>query len=158
MTEQALSPLTGYRHRVDEFHDGRWLHREMVSFRDDRRVPLFHDALPPERTMTHQVVSSGYALVSFADIDWVDGRSRLEVRLLDDSPSSRLHDLLADVIRIGFERFNLTRLEGWVTPVHYDIESLLRHRGFALEAVVPHGARVDGSPVDRQIWGLVRER
>jgi len=102
-------------------------------------------------------VSEGYALVSFVDIDWIDRRARLEVRVLDDEPSARLDDVLSDAIRIAADHFRLLRLEGEVTPVHYNVAPTLKSHGFELEAVVPHGVRVGGKPVARQVWGMVLE-
>jgi hypothetical protein len=155
MTARDVAPLVGYRQCVDEFHVGPWLARELVSFRGDRRVPVFHDVPPPESTTTRRLVSERYALVSFVDIDWIDRRARLEVRVLDDELTPQLDDVLSDAIRIAVDYFRLLRLEGEVTPVHYNVAPTLRSHGFELEAVVPHGIRVDGKPVARQLWGMV---
>ncbi|MFD4635855.1 hypothetical protein ACFWN2_01000 [Lentzea sp. NPDC058436] len=150
--------LTGYRRRAEEFHRGRWLVGDLVSFRDDRRVPLFHDEPPETRSVSRTLVSPGHAWVSFTGIDWIDRRARLEMRVLDAGPSDRLDALVAEAVEVAFGRFGLLRLEGWVTPGHYDVAPALLDNGFVMEAVVPHAIRVDGKPVDRQIWGKVGER
>jgi hypothetical protein len=147
----APEPLVGCRHRIEELHSGRWFPQEFVSFRNDRRVPTFHDE--HEANADRVLVSVEYALVGFVDIDWMDRRARLEIRVLEDGPSARLEPLLADALRVGFAKFDLARLDGWVTPVHYDISPFLLRAGFTLEAVIPHAVRVDGQAVNRQIWG-----
>ncbi len=151
----APPPLMGYRRRDEQLHGDRWFPGELVSFRDDLRVPRFHDEYEPSGSV-RALVSPGYGLVRFVDADWVDRRARLEIRTLDDGPSARLEGLLADALRIGFGQMDLHRVEGWVTPLHYDVSHILTDQGFILEAVVPQAVRVEGRAAERQHWGRLR--
>lgn len=150
----APAALVGYRQREEEFHRGRWLPGEFVSYRNDHRVPAFHDDADFSN-LARTLVAPGYALVGFVNVDWVDRRAQLEVRVLDDGPSPRLEAVLSNALEIGFDEFDLVRVEAWLTPVHYDMAPVLRRLEFELEAVVPAAVRVDGRPVGRQMWARV---
>lgn len=145
--------LAGYRKRHNPFHIGRWLTGEFVSFERDRRTPVFEEdhSDPPDENDRFLALGE-YALVRLTDLEWVDRRARVEIRVLDDGPSARLDGLLDEVVGVSAEAFDLHRLEGLVTPVHYDLSSVLAAAGFRLEATLPYRRRVAGTTVECQVW------
>ncbi|WP_043725623.1 hypothetical protein [Kutzneria sp. 744] len=64
--------------------------------------------------------------------------------------------VLKTVVLHGFLTLNLSRIYGWVTPTLGAPTDVLADVGFQREAVVPEGTWLDGRPVDREIWGAVR--
>jgi RimJ/RimL family protein N-acetyltransferase len=83
----------------------------------------------------------------------VHRRARVEIGL---QAVHSLDVLLKTVVAHGFLTLNLSRLYGWVTPALDPPVGLLADVGFQREATLPESAWLDGRPVDREIWGVVR--
>jgi RimJ/RimL family protein N-acetyltransferase len=92
--------------------------------------------------------------VRYTELDWVHRRARVEIGL---HSVDGLADLLATVVAHGFLTLNLSRLYGRVTPVLDPPTGLLADAGFRREAPLPENTWLDGRPVDREIWGAVRD-
>ncbi|WP_433271686.1 hypothetical protein ACQPZF_13275 [Actinosynnema sp. CS-041913] len=153
--------LSGYRPAHADLLHGRWLPGELIAPRHDGRVAEFGAVDVPEPGLCDEerlLVAVGAGLVRYCDIDWVDRRARLEIRLLSDFHPDGTHNLLARALETAFTVFALNRVYGYVTPGGPDVAPMLREEGFDREGELPGAVRVAGLAVGRTIWGRLRER
>jgi hypothetical protein len=160
MTATPISPrLSGYRSADSSLLTGHLLPGELLGHPLAGRPALAepHTVTPADgRSDERRYVVRDVAFVRFAEIDWVHRRARVEIGVRSGSADQDVR-LVALAVVQGFEVLNLHRLYGWVTPVTQPNTSALVESGFAREAVVPQSIWFDGEPVDRELWGVVRD-
>jgi len=147
--------LRGYRRGDAHLLAGPWLPGELLGLPMIDWPMLAEPTTVPAPTDPSQelCIASGLGFVRYTELDWVHRRARVEIGL------HALHSidvLLKTVVAHGFLTLNLSRLYGWVTPVLDPPTGLLGDVGFQREATLPESAWLDGRPVDREIWGVVR--
>jgi hypothetical protein len=147
--------LRGYRSGDADLLAGPWLPGELVGLPVADWPPLasLTRVPPPSDPSQELCIAPGLGFVRYTSLDWVHRRARVELGL---HCLAGLDVLLKTVVTHGFLTLNLSRIHGWVTPALEVPTGLLADVGFQREAVVPEGAWLDGRPVDREIWGVVR--
>jgi hypothetical protein len=149
--------LRGYRSADRPLLTGAWLAGELLGVPPSDRPMLAPAAtMPPPADDTAEVcVAPGRAVIRFAEIDWVHRRARLEIGVQPDQDDTAA--LVVDAaVAHGFDVLNLRRIYGWVTPAAQPSTDLLERAGFQREAAIPNGYWLDGQPVEREIWGVIR--
>lgn len=147
--------LRGYRSSDSELLAGPWLPGELLglpvsgwpALAEPTRVPA------PADPSQELCIAPGLGFVRYTALDWVHRRARVEIGL---HGVDGLDVLLKTVMAHGFLTLNLSRIYGWVTPLLRPPVGLLADVGFRREAVLPESTWLDGRPVDREIWGAVR--
>jgi hypothetical protein len=147
--------LRGYRSSDADLLAGPWLPGELLGLPIDDWPPLaaWTSVPPPANPSQELCIAPGLGFVRYAELDWVHRRARVEIGL---RATDGLDVLLKTVVAHGFLTLNLSRVYGWVTPVLDPPTGLLADVGFRREAVLPESTWLDGRPVDREIWGVVR--
>lgn len=148
--------LRGYRESDADLLTGPWLPGELLGLPLADWPPLAEPtAVPPPAGPDEELcVAPGLGVVRYTELDWVHRRARVEIGLHD---VDGLDELLTTVVAHGFTTLNLSRLYGRVTPAVDPPTHLLAAVGFRREAVLPEHTWLDGRPVDREIWGVVRD-
>lgn len=144
--------LTGYRQTDHALLGGHWLRGELLGL-PDPDWPALAEPTAIERKNVYVV--RGRAVVRFADLDWVHRRARLEIGVQPDAGD--LVELVRLAVGHGFGTLNLRRLHGWVTLAAGTPVAPLEAAGFAREAMVPRAVWHRGTPVGRELWGVVRD-
>jgi RimJ/RimL family protein N-acetyltransferase len=67
-------------------------------------------------------------------------------------------EAVAALIAEGFQRANLRRIRAYALPKNLSSRAVLRHNGFKDEGTLPHGATLQGQPVDVIVHALERDR
>jgi RimJ/RimL family protein N-acetyltransferase len=67
-------------------------------------------------------------------------------------------EAVAALIAEGFQRANLRRIRAYALPKNLSSRAVLRHNGFRDEGTLPHGATLQGQPVDVIVHALERDR
>ncbi|MEO6835277.1 MAG: GNAT family N-acetyltransferase [Candidatus Tumulicola sp.] len=67
-------------------------------------------------------------------------------------------EAVAALVAEGFRRARLRRMRAFCVPGNVSSRAVLRRNGFEDEGIVPHGATVQGQPVDVIAHSLARER
>jgi hypothetical protein len=147
--------LRGYRGSDADLLAGRWLPGELLGLPLADWPPLAAPtSVPPPADPGQELcIAPGLGFVRYTELDWVHRRARVEIGL---HSVEGLDVLLKTVVAHGFLTLNLSRLHGWVTPLVDPPIGLLTDVGFKREAVLPEATWLDGRPVDREIWGVVR--
>jgi hypothetical protein len=147
--------LRGYRGGDAGLLAGRWLPGELLGLPIAAWPPLApHTRVPPPADPSQEMcIAPGLGFVRYTALDWVHRRARVEIGL---HAVDGVDVLMKTVVAHGFLTLNLSRLYGWVTPALATPAGLLTDVGFRREAVLPESTWLDGRPVDREIWGVVR--
>lgn len=147
--------LRGYRSGDADLLSGPWLPGELLGLPVADWPPLAPPTTvaPPADPSQELCIAPGIGFVRFTSLDWVHRRARVELGL---NSVVGLDVVLKTVVLHGFLTLNLSRIYGWVTPALGAPTDVLADVGFQREAVVPEGTWLDGRPVDREIWGAVR--
>jgi hypothetical protein len=161
----ATPPHVGYRPRQAPLLAGAWAVGELLCFADDaggaggigvRTVAPAPGDGSDRTPLRRLMILPEVGFVRFTEIEGVHRRARLEVGLqgaFDAAAASRALTLAREC---AFGDLNLNRVYGWVRATAAPVLALLPNAGFAPEAAIPAGARVDGRLVDRQLWGALR--
>lgn len=67
-------------------------------------------------------------------------------------------EAVAALVAEGFHRANLRRIRAYALPKNLSSRAVLRHNGFKDEGTLPHGATLQGQPVDVIVHALERDR
>jgi [ribosomal protein S5]-alanine N-acetyltransferase len=67
-------------------------------------------------------------------------------------------EAVAALVHEGFVRAGLRRVRAYCVPENASSRAVLRRCGFEDDGVLPHGATVQGQPVDVVVFSLERER
>lgn len=67
-------------------------------------------------------------------------------------------EAVAALVTEGFEQANLRRIRAYALPKNLSSRAVLRHNGFKNEGTLPHGATLQGQPVDVIVHALERDR
>jgi [ribosomal protein S5]-alanine N-acetyltransferase len=67
-------------------------------------------------------------------------------------------EAVAALIAEGFERANLRRIRAYALPRNLSSRAVLRRNGFKDEGTLPHGATLQGQPVDVIVHAIDRDR
>jgi hypothetical protein len=147
--------LRGYRGGDADLLAGPWLPGELLGLPLADWPPLAAPTTvpPPADPGQELCIAPGLGFVRYTELDWVHRRARVEIGL---HGVEGLDVLLKTVVAHGFRTLNLSRLYGWVTPLVEPPTGLLADVGFEREAALPAATWLDGRPVDREIWGVVR--
>jgi hypothetical protein len=150
--------LRGYRGGDAALLAGPWLDGELIGLPLAGWPPLADLTVvaPPGRPGDELCIAPEAGFARFAGLDWVHRRARLETGLQpgreDDAGA-----LLQAAVSYAFGRLNLHRLYGWITPAAgAEPAAALEPAGFRREATVPDGIWLDGRPVEREIWAVIR--
>lgn len=152
--------LQGYRQSHAGLLSGWWLPGELVGLPLPDTPALAERAVvhPPADRTTELCIVPDVAFVRFTEIDWVARRARLEIGVQPASGDRASVSLLVETaVSHGFRVLNLHRVYGWVTPATDAPVDSLHEAGFRREATVPCGNWYRGEPVEREIWGVIRD-
>jgi hypothetical protein len=163
--------LRGFRDTDRALLTGHWLPGELLASPLTDRPALASPrtvAVPGDRAdrsgegpgawNARLCVADDAAIVRYTELDWINRRARLEIAIHDpglDEP--RVKQLVELAVAHGFGGLNLHRLYGLLTPAGGAPTEPLAAAGFHLEGVLPQGIWLFGRPVDRQLWGAVRD-
>jgi hypothetical protein len=153
--------LRGFRDADRSPLTGHWLPGELLALpladRPALAAPLAVPA-PGDRADQRLCVADDVAVVRYTELDWINRRARLEIAVQDpglDEP--KVKQLVELAVAHGFGGLNLHRLYGLLTPAGSAPAEPLAAAGFQLEGALPQGIWLYGRPVDRQLWGAVRD-
>jgi hypothetical protein len=156
--------LRGYRSADVGLLTGPWLDGELIGLPLAGWPPVAEltAVAPPAGPGDELCIAPGAGFARFAGLDWVHRRARLETGL-QPGRDGKAAALLEAAVRYAFGTLNLHRLYGWVTPAATPASpagsgpaAILEPAGFRREATVPDGIWLDGRPVEREIWGVIR--
>lgn len=151
--------LRGYRSGDAALLAGPWLDGELIGLPLAGWPPLadLTAVAPPRGPGDELCVAPEAGFARFAGLDWVHRRARLETGLLPGR-EDEAGPLLRAAVSYAFGSLNLRRLYGWVTPAAAGTRpaTALKPAGFRREATVPDGIWLDGRPVEREIWAVIR--
>jgi RimJ/RimL family protein N-acetyltransferase len=119
---------------------------------------LFAPTEGPGAWKARLCVADDVAVVRYTELDWINRRARLEIAVQDphlDEP--KVKQLVELAVAHGFGGLNLHRLYGLLTPAGGAPTEPLAAAGFQPEGGLPQGIWLFGRPVDRQLWGAVRD-
>jgi hypothetical protein len=153
-----IMKLRGYRETDQDLLSGPWLAGDLLGLPLADWPALAEPVTvePPADHGEELVVAPGVGFVRYTELDWVHRRARVEIGVRPDS-HAELAPLVRAAVAHGFHGLNLRRLHGWVTPATGTATGALSEAGFVREATVPDGTWLDGRPVDREIWGAMRD-
>jgi hypothetical protein len=153
--------LRGFRDTDRPLLTGHWLPGELLALpladRPALASPLAVPA-PGDRSDQRLCVAGDVAVVRYTELDWINRRARLEIAIQDpglDEP--KVKQIVELAVAHGFGGLNLHRLYGLLTPAGGAPTEPLAAAGFRLEGGLPQGIWLFGRPVDRQLWGAVRD-
>lgn len=153
----AVTPrLRGYRETDRPLLTGPWLAGELLGTPPHGRPALAEPVVVPTPADDELCVVPGVAFIRYTELDWIHRRARLEIGAHTDDIGV-LGELVRLAVAHGFAGLNLHRLYGWRTPAAALDAGVLGEHGFRCEAVIPQAAWLAGGPVDREIWGVVRD-
>jgi len=156
-------PLVGYRPGHAPLLAGAWAGGELLCFADDEARRAGVRTVAPEpgggsdwTPRRRLMILPEVGFVRFTEIEGVHRRARLEIGIQGEFDAAAAARVLALARDSAFGDLNLNRVYGWVRATQAPVLALLPGAGFAPEAAVPAGARVDGRLVDRRLWGALR--